>query len=57
LAQQETARFQTKGSKPFYFEGQHPEMLLNNGDYDPVPIFFGTNSYEGSFVYGSELPS
>jgi hypothetical protein len=45
---------QTKGNKTFYYEGTHPESLLINGDYEKMPIFFGTNSYEGSFVYGSE---
>jgi hypothetical protein len=34
--------------------GQHPEALLMNGDYEKIPIFFGTNSYEGSFVFGSK---
>ena len=43
---------QTKGLDKFYSEGQHPEEMLLNGDYEKVPIFFGANKHEGSFVYG-----
>ena len=45
---------QTKGNRTFYYEGQHPEQLMIDGDYEKLPIFFGSNSYEGSFVFGSK---
>ena len=26
--------------------------MLLNGDYEKLPIFFGANQHEGSFIYG-----
>ncbi|TRY73092.1 hypothetical protein TCAL_02196 [Tigriopus californicus] len=43
---------QTKGEKKFYVEGQHPENILISGNYTKVPIMFGANKHEGSYVYG-----
>lgn len=43
---------QTQGERKFYKADQTPESVLFNGDYEHVPIMFGANSYEGSFVYG-----
>ena len=28
-----------------------PTDVLQNGDYTPVPIMFGSNSHEGSFIH------
>merc|ERR1712012_1507486 len=44
---------QTKGAKKFYTEDQTPEKLLHSGHYEKVPIMFGANSHEGSFVYAT----
>lgn len=48
---------QTKGMKEymFYPDGDHPESVLLQGDYEARPIMFGSNSYEGSYMYGSKL--
>lgn len=48
---------QTKGieGQTFYFEGQHPEELLRNGNYDHMPILMGATTHEGSFVYGGRV--
>ena len=48
---------QTKGieGQTFYFEGQHPEELLRNGNYDHMPILMGATTHEGSFVYGGRF--
>ena len=45
---------QKKGARKFYDEtkGETPESLIFGGDFDHVPIMFGANSYEGSYVYG-----
>lgn len=43
---------QTKGEKKFYVEGQHPENILISGNYTKLPIMFGANKHEGSYVYG-----
>ena len=43
---------QTRGERKFYTEGQDPEVILFSGDYEKVPIMFGANSHEGSYVYG-----
>jgi len=42
---------QTKGEKKFYSENQTPESILFSGEYEHVPIFFGANKREGSYVY------
>ena len=42
---------QTAGEKRFYDEFQNPNDLLFNGEYRHIPVFFGANSHEGSFVY------
>lgn len=46
---------QTKGEKKFYVEGQHPENILISGNYTKLPIMFGANKHEGSYVYGGKL--
>ena len=46
---------QTAGDRKFYKEFQNPLDLLLNGDYRHIPIFFGANSHEGSFIYQSKL--
>ena len=45
---------QTKGldHQTFYFEGQHPADILRLGHYEHMPILYGANSHEGSYVYG-----
>jgi len=43
---------QTKGERKFYTADQTPESLLHSGQYERVPIMFGANSHEGSYVYG-----
>ena len=40
------------GARKFYSEGQTPDDMLYQGDYQSVPILFGANSHEGSYVYG-----
>ena len=47
---------QTAGGKKFYDEFQNPNDLLFNGDYRHIPVFFGANSHEGSFVMQSKYP-
>ena len=42
---------QTAGERRFYDEFQNPNDLLFNGEYRHIPVFFGANSHEGSFVY------
>ena len=46
---------QKKGERKFYdaAKGETPESLIFGGNFDHVPIMFGANSYEGSFVYGA----
>ena len=44
---------QTKGAQKFYTAEQTPEKLLHSGQYEKVPIMFGANSNEGSFVYAT----
>ena len=44
---------QTMGAKQFYTADQTPEQLLHSGQYEKVPIMFGANSHEGSFVYAT----
>ena len=44
---------QTAGERKFYDEFQNPVDILLNGDYRHIPIFFGANSHEGSFIYQS----
>ena len=42
---------QSKGEKKFYLKGQTPQQVLFSGDYEHVPMFFGANKKEGSYVY------
>ena len=42
---------QTAGERRFFDEFQNPNDLLFNGEYRHIPVFFGANSHEGSFVY------
>ena len=44
---------QTKGVDKFYTADQTPEKLLYSGQFEKVPILFGANSHEGSFVYAT----
>lgn len=46
---------QKRGARKFYDEakGESPESLIFEGNFDHVPIMFGANSYEGSYVYGA----
>ena len=48
-----TPCIQTKGKRKFYSEGQTPDSILYDGAYEAVPILFGANSHEGSYVYGA----
>jgi len=48
-----TPCMQTKGARKFYAEGETPDDILYNGNYTAVPIMFGANSHEGSYVYGA----
>ena len=41
---------QTAGERRFYEEYQNPVDLLLNGEYRHVPVFFGANSHEGSYI-------
>lgn len=45
---------QKKGNRKFYdaAKGETPERLILEGNFNHVPIMFGANSYEGSYVYG-----
>jgi acetylcholinesterase len=43
---------QKQGERKFYTADQTPEQILFDGAYEQVPILFGANSYEGSYVYG-----
>ena len=42
---------QTAGKKKFYTAFENPRDLLINGEYRHIPVFFGANSHEGSYVY------
>ena len=41
---------QTAGKKIFYSAFENPRDLLINGEYRHIPVFFGANSHEGSYV-------
>ncbi len=47
---------QTHGADKFYSadDGDNPEDLLIAGEYSDLPIFFGANTHEGSYVYGGK---
>ena len=45
---------QTKGKNKFYEAFDTPDKIVREGRYRPVPILFGTNSYEGTYVYDRE---
>ena len=42
---------QTKGKRKFYTFDQTPHSVLFSGKYEPLPIFYGANKREGSYVY------
>jgi len=44
---------QKAGERKFYTEYENPTVKLQSGDYESVPIFFGANKHEGSFVYAA----
>ena len=46
---------QRRGKQQVYGEFDSPQNILKAGTYRPVPILFGTNSYEGTFVYNGKL--
>jgi hypothetical protein len=41
---------QKAGVKKFFTEFQNPTDLLIKGEYRDLPVFFGANSHEGSFI-------
>jgi len=41
---------QTRGSKKFYSNGEKPIDILLRGNFSHVPIFFGANLNEGSYL-------
>ena len=43
---------QTHGARKFYEDHETPQDILYDGNYEHVPIMFGANSHEGSYVYG-----
>ena len=43
---------QTHGKRKFYEDHENPKDILYDGNYESVPIMFGANSHEGSYVYG-----
>ena len=45
---------QTNGLKKFYKEGQTPHKLMENDEYRDITVMFGSNSHEGSYVYGGQ---
>lgn len=45
---------QTKGARKVLEHGQKPYDILYNGDYNPVPMFFGANFDEGLLPFGSK---
>ena len=45
---------QTKGLRKVLEHGQQPYDILYNGDYKPVPMFFGANYDEGLLPFGSK---
>eukprot|EP00090_Calanus_glacialis_P005797 TRINITY_DN14495_c0_g1_i1.p1 TRINITY_DN14495_c0_g1~~TRINITY_DN14495_c0_g1_i1.p1 ORF type:complete len:687 (+),score=181.02 TRINITY_DN14495_c0_g1_i1:28-2088(+) len=44
---------QKAGERKFYTEHETPVEKMHSGDYESVPIFFGANKHEGSFVYAT----
>jgi len=44
---------QKAGDRKFYEENETPADKMIGGDYESVPIFFGANKHEGSFVYAA----
>jgi carboxylesterase type B len=42
---------QSKGERKFYSTGQTPHSILFSGNYEPLPIFYGANKKEGSYVF------
>jgi len=44
---------QKAGERKFYTEHETPTAKMHAGDYESVPIFFGANKHEGSFVYAA----
>jgi len=44
---------QTKGERKFYTQHETPTEKMHSGDYESVPILFGANKHEGSFVYAT----
>jgi len=42
---------QSKGAVKFYKKDQTPASILASGNYSSMPIFFGANKKEGSYVY------
>ena len=43
---------QTHGQRKFYRQDETPMDLLYDGDFEHLPIMFGANSHEGSYVFG-----
>ena len=50
---------QTKGARKFYDAAfdETPASLMFDGNYNHVPLMFGANSYEGSYVYAEMFNS
>ena len=42
---------QTHGERKFYTQDETPMDLLYDGDFEHLPIMFGANSHEGSYVF------
>jgi hypothetical protein len=38
----------------FYTEFENPTDLLVKGEYRDLPVFFGANDHEGSYIYAGK---
>ena len=45
------ACYQTKGKNMYYNKLDSPSKIAAQGRYRHIPIMFGANSHEGTFVY------
>ena len=46
---------QSKGLHRFYDKFQTPSKIASVGNYRHIPIFFGANSHEGTYVYDGKF--
>ena len=46
-----TPCLQRKGKNMFYNQFENPSKIASLGSYHHIPILFGANSHEGTYVY------